>query len=207
MLAPVTALSPWLRVPKRRSDAGSALWAGSWRRRGNARSASWRDNVCSTSGGLVAAVDGPGELQNGDVGEREWLVQQLTALETVARASERKYAVWRRRFEWMHYLLGVPATTLAAVASASAFAKGSATWIAGLLAGLAAALAAVQTFVRPDQRAKFNQQQQFAMARLADDVMAFRSVELAHVADVDEAFARRRALQERYFAAREASPA
>jgi hypothetical protein len=36
--------------------------------------------------------------------------------------------------------------------------------------------------------------------------MAFRSIELTH-AELDEAFAKRRALQERYFAAREASPA
>jgi hypothetical protein len=137
-----------------------------------------------------------------DRGIREWLREQLLELERVARLSEKAYGRWRRRYESMHYLLGVPATILAAVASISAFSDGSAQWVAGLLAGASAAMVGVQTLVRPDHKAKFNQQQQFVIARIAFDALALRSTQLDQK-PVESVTTRLRDLQERYFAARE----
>ena len=137
-----------------------------------------------------------------DGGVREWLREQLLELERAARLSEKAYQRWRRRYESMHYLLGVPATVLAAVASISAFSDSSTKWVAGLLAGASAAMVGVQTLVRPDHKAKFNQQQQFVMARIAFDSLALRSTQLGQE-PVEGVITGLRHLQERYFAARE----
>lgn len=119
-----------------------------------------------------------------------------------ARLSERAYQRWRRRYEQMHYTLGVPATVLAALASISAFSAMSAPWVAGSLAGGSAALVGVQTLVRPDHKARFNQQQQLAMARIAAEASAVRSTRLDRL-PVESVTHEWRDLQERYFAARE----
>lgn len=55
----------------------------------------------------------------------------------------------------------------AGAAGATAFAQRVPGVVVGICAVLAAILAGTQTVVRPDQRARFNQTQTFALARLA----------------------------------------
>jgi len=92
---------------------------------------------------------------------------KFASLEEAAVRNAQAYAGWRHRFERMHFLLGVPATVAAGAAGVTAFTQRVPGVVVGTLAVLAAALAGAQTVVRPDRRARFNQTQQVALARLA----------------------------------------
>ncbi|MEJ3746479.1 hypothetical protein WEI85_24715 [Actinomycetes bacterium KLBMP 9797] len=109
---------------------------------------------------------------------------RFAALEAAAFRDARAYGRWRRRYERLHFVLGVPATMLAGAAGATAFAQ-RVPAVVGTCAVLAAVLAGAQTVVRPDQRARFNQTQQFALARLATRAANFRELALPSTA-VDE---------------------
>lgn len=91
------------------------------------------------------------------------LVQDL---EVEAGRSSLKYRNWRQRYEALHYTLGVAGAVLAAVASASAFADRLSGVVVGALAALASAVVAVQTVVRAERSARFNQTQEFACRRI-----------------------------------------
>jgi hypothetical protein len=130
---------------------------------------------------------------------------KFAGLEKAADRSARAYARWRRRFERLHFLLGVPATMLAGAAGVTAFAQQTPGVVVGTCAVLAAALAGAQTVVRPDRRARFNQTQQFALARLATQAASFRELTLRSVS-LDEARARLDVLYDEYHMALARSP-
>ncbi|MEU8008850.1 hypothetical protein AB0B74_07815 [Micromonospora parva] len=122
---------------------------------------------------------------------------RLAALEAAAVTEARAYGRWRRRYERLPFLLGVPATVLAGAAGATTFAQRVPAVVVGSCAVLAAVLAGAQTVVRPDQRARFNQTQQFALARLATQAANFRELTLPSIS-VDEGRSRLDALYEEY---------
>jgi hypothetical protein len=109
------------------------------------------------------------------------LDRKFAELETMAMRNAIAYGSWRRRFERLHFALGIPTTLLAAVAGATAFAEHAPSILVGSCATIAAALAGVQTTVRPDRRAKFNQTQQFVLARLSVEASNFRELILPTV--------------------------
>jgi hypothetical protein len=112
----------------------------------------------------------------GDV--RRVLYAKLEDLEERARVDERAYLLWRRRYESLHFALGLPATGLATLAGATAFVESVSNFVVGVCAAGAALLSGVQTVIRPDRRAKFNQSRQFELARLAEDVSNLREIRL-----------------------------
>lgn len=126
-------------------------------------------------------------------------------LEEAADRYARAYARWRYRYEWLHFLLGIPATVLAGVAGATAFAQRMPGSVVGTCAAIAAALAGVQTIVRPDRRARFNHTQQFTLARLAMQAANYRQLTLPSVS-FDEARARLDNLYDEFHAALGRSP-
>lgn len=130
---------------------------------------------------------------------------KFAALEAAAARDAGAYARWRRRFERLHFLLGVPATMLAGAAGATAFAQQVPAVIVGTCAVLAAILAGAQTVVRPDQRARFNQTQQFALTRLATQAANFRALTLPSTS-LDEARSKLDALYDEYHTALARSP-
>jgi hypothetical protein len=130
---------------------------------------------------------------------------KFAALEAAAVQAARAYARWRQRFERLHFLLGVPATMLAGAAAATAFAQRVPAVVVGTCAVLAAVLAGAQTVVRPDQRARFNQTQQFALARLATHAANFRELTLPSTS-LDEARSKLDALYDEYHTALTRSP-
>jgi hypothetical protein len=130
---------------------------------------------------------------------------KFAEFEESAVRSARAYGDWRRRFERLHFLLGVPATVLAGVAGATAFSQRVPDIVVGICAALAAALAGAQTLVRPDRRARFNQTQQFVLARLATQAANFRELALPS-ASLDDARTRLDALYDDYHTALARSP-
>lgn len=126
-------------------------------------------------------------------------------LESKARLDAGGYGRWRYRYERLYYLLGVPATALAAVAGATAFADNPSNAVVGSCAVGAAALTGIQTVVRPDRRAKFNQSQQFVMARLAEDASILAMCR-SRALSVEQAQGQLSALYDRYYDARGRSP-
>jgi hypothetical protein len=130
---------------------------------------------------------------------------KFAGLEEAAVRNARAYARWRRRFERLHFLLGVPATVVAGAAGVTAFTQRVPGVVVGIFAVLAAALAGAQTIVRPDRRARFNQTQQFALARLARQAANFRELTLPS-ASLDEARAKLDALYDEYHTALARSP-
>lgn len=138
-----------------------------------------------------------------DVRELLWL--KLEALEERARADEGAYLKWRRRYEYLHFTLGIPATGLATLAGATAFVESVSNVVVGVCAASAALLSGIQTLIRPDRRAKFNQSQQFELARLAEDVSNLREIRLDTL-PLERAHGELEKLQGRYFDARQRSP-
>jgi Na+/H+-translocating membrane pyrophosphatase len=136
--------------------------------------------------------EGPFDAAQADVRARS------ADLEARARRSAEAYRRWRNRYERLYYLLAVPATLLAAVAGATAFAENASSVVIGVCAVSAAGLTGMQTVVRPDRRAKFNQTQQFVMARLAEDAanLARRS---SRILTLEEGEAGLSGLYDRYF--------
>lgn len=90
-------------------------------------------------------------------------LDELGRLESEVIEVGKKYEWWHDLYEGLHYAMGVPATIFAAVAGVTAFAQHVPHWVVGGLAASAAALVAVQTFVRPDNKARFNRQQQLSL--------------------------------------------
>ena len=99
---------------------------------------------------------------------------QLNWLLDQAAFWSRRYNAWRCFYEFLHYAFGVPATVLAAVAGATAFAKHASASLVGAFATTAAALTAIQIFVRPDRRARFNKEERDALNALTGDLEDFR---------------------------------
>lgn len=148
-------------------------------------------------------ADNPAPSSSGDA--KAVISDLLAELEEKAKASERAYARFRRRFEMLYYVLGVPATVFAAVASATAFAESVSNQVVGICAAIAAGLAGIQTLVRADRRARFNQTQQFVMSRIANDATSLRKITLNSI-PAERAKAELDAVQERYISARDKSP-
>ncbi|MCW6004275.1 hypothetical protein K1W54_06725 [Micromonospora sp. CPCC 205371] len=94
---------------------------------------------------------------------------------------------------------------LAGAAGATAFAERVPAAVVGTCAVLAAVLAGAQTVVRPDQRARFNQTQQFALTRLATQAGNFRELSLPSTSP-DDGRSRLDALYDQYHQALARSP-
>lgn len=84
---------------------------------------------------------------------------------------------WLRR----HYLLGVPATLLGAIAGAS-LVKSQLEW-AGVLALLGSLLTGLMTFLKPNDRAALHRAAAGQYLALRNDARFFRDVELARADD------------------------
>jgi hypothetical protein len=133
------------------------------------------------------------------------LARRITELEKFSLQDVRGYRRWRRRYEAMHYVLGVTSTALAAVAGATAFANSVSTVIIGACAAGAAALTAVQTLVGAERRARFNQTQQYALARIADRACILRDVKWERLSEM-ERLAEYQKLSDDYYVEREKAP-
>jgi hypothetical protein len=133
------------------------------------------------------------------------LSNKLVELGENACTSADAYGKWRRRYERLNYFLGVPATVLAAVAGATAFAENVPKVLVGLCAAGAAALTGVQTVIRPDSRGKYNQAQQLTLMRIAHDASTLREIRLDSL-NRDRLEVEVAALYDRYFVARSRSP-
>ena len=137
--------------------------------------------------------------------QRAMLEDKLNKLSGEIDRSKQAYGAWRKKYEALHWILGLPAVALAALASATAFADSVPSLVVGALAATASALTAVQTTFRPDRRAKFNQSQQFELAQLASEVEHFRDFD-APETPVGDAKKQLRFFTESYLQVRKRSP-
>lgn len=142
-----------------------------------------------------------GSADDGRTGLRS-LVQDL---ELEAGRSSQRYRSWRQRYEALHYTLGVSGAALAAVASASAFADRVSGIVVGALAALASAVVAVQTVVRAERSARFNQTQEFACRRVGTRARLLLDVRWGRLTD-DDRSAEYERLVEDYYRLRSAAP-
>jgi peptidoglycan/LPS O-acetylase OafA/YrhL len=101
---------------------------------------------------------------------------RLLALESRAGDAATAYRAWRRRYEALHYALGVPAAALAAAVGVAAFADNVSKLTLGLLALASALLTAAATVLKPDRQSRFNRTQEFHMARIENDAATLRSL-------------------------------
>jgi hypothetical protein len=108
------------------------------------------------------------------------LEAEIYELEVTALVSSYGLGNRSRRLRQAHYVLGVPATALAATAAAGAFAEGRAV-VAGGCAVVAAGLTALMTFVRPGARAERLRLKQAAFLDLGMRARRLRRYQLARL--------------------------
>jgi hypothetical protein len=103
----------------------------------------------------------------------------------------------------VHYLLGIPATVLAAIAGATAFAANVPASVVGGCAGAAAALAGLQTLLHADQKSRFNHLQRTNLERLVAEIKSTR-IEIAQsTGESVDALRELRRLQKEFYEVRE----
>jgi hypothetical protein len=130
-------------------------------------------------------------------------IAELEVLQKKVHADGASCNEYRRWYDRLHYALGLPATVLAAVAGASAFASHVPSAVVGGSAAVAAALAGMQTFIHADQKSRFNEQQQITYERLEAEIKR-TLLALRHESNENlDALGELRRIQERYFDVRE----
>lgn len=107
------------------------------------------------------------------------------------------YKKWRKRYELLTVLLGVPAALFAAAATVTAL-KDVSTVIVASFAAAASALSGVQLFMKPADQAALNRSQHVDCDELATEVETLRKYKLASLSRI-EAIAELERLQRRFY--------
>jgi hypothetical protein len=121
-----------------------------------------------------------------------------------AVANAEAYRNWRGRYEFVTWLLGIPAATLAGAAAVTAL-KDVSPILVAILAGLAGALSSIQLALRPADRATFNHSQQLECDTVAFEVGILLKYKLTTLA-APEAIAELERLEKKLIDIRRRSP-
>jgi hypothetical protein len=152
---------------------------------------------------LVVASETPEVPQLSSDMEQQ-LRDDLQHLRGQAMINAEAYRDWRGRYEFVTWLLGIPAATLAGAAAVTALKDVSPTLVA-ILAGLAGALSSIQLALRPADRATFNHSQQLECETVALEVDTLLKYKLTTLA-APEAVAELERLRKKLIDIRRRSP-
>jgi hypothetical protein len=109
---------------------------------------------------------------------RDAIARQLSDIERIAKAQQRRKRHFRQWFELLNVVVGLPAATLAGAATVTAL-EDAAPHVVAILAGAATVLSAAQLFLRSGDRAAYNRRLEAEFARLERAASRTRDIELA----------------------------